>query len=44
MPEVDGFGQLQRFKVIQPAITVVSGGMLGLCVAVTSVGAGALGR
>lgn len=36
-------GQPERFKTIQPALTVVSGGILGLCVALTSVGAGALG-
>ncbi len=36
-------GQPERFKAIQPALTVVSGGILGLCVALTSVGAGALG-
>lgn len=36
-------GQPARFKAIQPALTVVSGGVLGLCVALTSVGAGALG-
>jgi uncharacterized membrane protein YfcA len=36
-------GQAERFKAIQPALTVVSGGFLGLCVALTSVGAGALG-
>jgi len=36
-------GQPERFKAIQPALTVVSGGVLGLCVALTSVGAGALG-
>jgi uncharacterized membrane protein YfcA len=35
--------QPERFKAIQPALTVVSGGLLGLCVALTSVGAGALG-
>jgi uncharacterized membrane protein YfcA len=33
----------ERFKAIQPALTVVAGGVLGLCVALTSVGAGALG-
>ena len=33
----------ERFKAIQPALTVISGGVLGLCVALTSVGAGALG-
>ncbi len=33
----------ERFKAAQPALTVVSGGVLGLCVALTSVGAGALG-
>jgi uncharacterized membrane protein YfcA len=36
-------GQPERFKAIQPALTVFSGGVLGLCVALTSVGAGALG-
>lgn len=36
-------GQPKRFKAIQPALTVISGGVLGLCVALTSVGAGALG-
>lgn len=32
-----------RFKALQPALTVASGAVLGLCVALTSVGAGALG-
>ncbi len=36
-------GQPERFKAMQPALTVISGGVLGLCVALTSVGAGALG-
>lgn len=36
-------GHPERFKAVQPALTVVSGGVLGLCVALTSVGAGALG-
>ncbi len=36
-------GQPARFKAIQPALTVASGAVLGLCVALTSVGAGALG-
>lgn len=36
-------GQPERFKAVQPALTVMSGGVLGLCVALTSVGAGALG-
>jgi uncharacterized membrane protein YfcA len=36
-------GQPERFKTIQPLLTVISGGVLGLCVALTSVGAGALG-
>lgn len=36
-------GQPERFKAIQPALTVISGGVLGLCVALTSIGAGALG-
>ncbi|MDR8017894.1 sulfite exporter TauE/SafE family protein [Ectopseudomonas guguanensis] len=35
--------QAERFKAVQPALTVVSGAVLGLCVALTSVGAGALG-
>ena len=36
-------GQPERFKAVQPALTVMLGGVLGLCVALTSVGAGALG-
>lgn len=36
-------GQPELFKAIQPALTVISGGVLGLSVALTSVGAGALG-
>lgn len=32
-----------RFKAVQPVLTVVAGGVLGVCVALTSVGAGALG-
>lgn len=36
-------GQQERFIAAQPALTVMSGGVLGLCVALTSVGAGALG-
>jgi uncharacterized membrane protein YfcA len=36
-------GQPERFKAIQPALNVLSGAVLGLCVALTSVGAGALG-
>jgi len=36
-------GRPERFKAIQPSLTVASGGVLGLCVALTSVGAGALG-
>lgn len=35
--------QPERFKAIQSALTVISGAVLGLCVALTSVGAGALG-
>lgn len=35
--------QAERFKAMQPVLTVISGAMLGLCVALTSVGAGALG-
>ena len=33
----------QEFKSIQPLLTVISGAVLGICVALTSVGAGALG-
>lgn len=36
-------GQPTRFKAVQPALTVCSGAVLGACVALTSVGAGALG-
>lgn len=36
-------GQASRFKAMQPTLTVFSGGLLGLCVALTSIGAGALG-
>lgn len=32
-----------KFKLFQPALTIAAGAMLGLCVALTSVGAGALG-
>lgn len=35
--------QPEHFKAIQPPLTVVAGATLGLCVALTSVGAGALG-
>lgn len=35
--------QAERFKAVQPVLTVVSGAVLGFCVALTSVGAGALG-
>ena len=33
----------ESFKKLQPGLTVAGGGALGLCVALTSVGAGALG-
>jgi uncharacterized membrane protein YfcA len=33
----------ERFKAIQPSLTVIAGAVLGVCVALTSVGAGALG-
>lgn len=33
----------QQFKAAQPALSVAAGAVLGLCVALTSVGAGALG-
>ena len=33
----------QEFKAMQPAFTVLAGAVLGLCVALTSVGAGTLG-
>jgi len=36
-------GQPDRFKALQPVLTVISGAILGFCVALTSVGAGALG-
>ena len=36
-------GQPERFKTIQPQLTVISGAILGVCVALTSVGAGVLG-
>lgn len=36
-------GHPERFKAMQPALTVTGGAVLGLCVALTSVGAGALG-
>lgn len=36
-------GQPERFKALQPKLTTLSGAVLGLCVALTSVGAGALG-
>ena len=35
--------QPERFKTIQPQLTVISGAILGVCVALTSVGAGVLG-
>ena len=33
----------ERFKTLQPSLTIVAGGTLGICVALTSIGAGALG-
>lgn len=36
-------GNPAKFKVIQPMMTVLAGAVLGVCVALTSVGAGALG-
>lgn len=36
-------GDPAKFKAMQPKMTVLAGAMLGLCVALTSVGAGALG-
>lgn len=36
-------GNPETFKAWQPALTVCSGALLGLCVALTSVGAGAMG-
>ncbi len=35
--------QLERFETIQSILTVVAGAILGICVALTSVGAGVLG-
>ena len=36
-------GDPGKFKANQPLLTIVAGALLGLCVAITSVGAGALG-
>ncbi len=36
-------GHPQQFKAMQPQMTVLAGAVLGLCVALTSVGAGTLG-
>ncbi|HJW02485.1 MAG TPA: sulfite exporter TauE/SafE family protein [Azospira sp.] len=36
-------GDPERFKAVQPALTVLAGAILGVCVALTSVGGGALG-
>ena len=36
-------GSPEKFKAVQPALTVLAGAVLGLCVALTSVGAGAMG-
>lgn len=36
-------GDPEKFKAAQPALTVLAGAVLGMCVALTSVGAGALG-
>lgn len=36
-------GEPGKFKAIQPQLTVAAGAVLGLCVALTSVGAGAIG-
>lgn len=36
-------GNPEKFKATQPALTVAAGATLGVCVALTSVGAGALG-
>ncbi len=36
-------GNPVTFKLFQPVLTILAGGLLGLCVALTSVGAGALG-
>jgi uncharacterized protein len=36
-------GEPEKFKAMQPKLTVLAGAALGLCVALTSVGAGALG-
>lgn len=33
----------QQFKALQPVLTIISGALLGVCVSLTSVGAGALG-
>ena len=36
-------GNPEKFKAVQPRLTLLAGAALGLCVALTSVGAGALG-
>jgi uncharacterized membrane protein YfcA len=37
------FGNPKKFKTLQPSLTMGAGAVLGVCVALTSVGAGALG-
>ncbi len=37
------FAEPDKFKAMQPALTVAAGAILGVCVALTSIGAGALG-
>lgn len=36
-------GNPRQFKAMQPTLTIIAGAVLGLCVALTSIGAGALG-
>lgn len=36
-------GSPEQFKAMQPLLTVIAGAILGLCVALTSIGAGAIG-
>jgi uncharacterized protein len=43
LARVRRLGNPTHFKAVQPALTVLAGATLGVCVALTSVGAGALG-
>lgn len=41
--ETRDFSEHEMLRELQPTLTVIAGGLLGFCVALTSVGAGALG-